>query len=62
MNDDEIAGILYESYCAAVGGVAFNGDKLPSWDEFSIDPAKQKQSDAWRATAKTARGIWHHNE
>jgi hypothetical protein len=23
----------YEAYCDAVGGVAFNGDQLPTWDE-----------------------------
>lgn len=34
MNDIEtIAGLLYEHYCDAVGGVAFNGDPLPNWCE-----------------------------
>ena len=44
-----LAGFLYEQYCAAVGGKAFNGDPLPSWEEFSKDPAKQLQADAWRS-------------
>lgn len=49
-----IAEQLYESYCRAVGGVAFNGDALPEWDEFRADSSKQKQSDAWLATADCA--------
>jgi hypothetical protein len=49
--NEELAKALYETYCAAVGGVAFNGDKLPSWAEFSNDPAKVKQAKAWRAVA-----------
>lgn len=48
---DAIAGYLYEGYSAAVGGLAFNGDPLPSWPEFSTDPGKQKQADAWRYVA-----------
>lgn len=54
---NKIAGTLYETYCRAVGGVAFNGDKLPSWDEFSKDPTKTKQSDAWREVARAALHI-----
>jgi hypothetical protein len=41
------AGVLYEAYCAKVGGVAFDCKPLPTWAEFRADPAKQKQSDAW---------------
>ncbi len=44
---EEFAGLLYETYCQAVGGKAFNGDTLPRWEEFRADPTKQKQSDAW---------------
>lgn len=30
----EILGKLaYETYCRAVGGKAFNGDRLPTWEE-----------------------------
>ncbi len=50
------AGLLYDAYCAAVGGVAFNGDPLPDWQTFRADPAKQKQSDAWIAVARAATG------
>ena len=52
-----IAGALYETYCEAVGGVAFNGDPLPKWEEFSADESKKKQSDGWIAVAKRALDI-----
>jgi hypothetical protein len=45
------AGVLYDAYCANVGGVAFNGDPLPNWETFRSDPAKLKQVEAWRAIA-----------
>lgn len=48
---DAIAGRLYTVYCRAVGGIAFNGDKLPTWEEFSTDPSKEKQAKAWLAVA-----------
>lgn len=51
---DNIAGDLYNEYCAAVGGFAFNGDVLPSWDKFRADPSKLKQSDAWIRVAQKA--------
>lgn len=43
---------MYESYCVAVGGKAFNGDPLPTWRQFRDDPTKLKQSEAWVAIAK----------
>ena len=49
-----LAAHLYETYSKAVGGVAFNGDPLPSWREFRGDPAKKKQSDAWVEVAREA--------
>lgn len=51
---ETVAGRLYEKYCVAVGGVAFNGDTLPNWAAFSADPTKTKQADAWRAVAEEA--------
>lgn len=58
MTDIElIAGVLYTEYCAKVGGLAFNGDKLPTWEEFRADPAKKKQSDAWVAVAVKSAGV-----
>lgn len=54
---NRIAGELYDTYCKAVGGQAFNGDPLPNWDEFGKDPNKQKQADAWREVAMKALDI-----
>ena len=51
---ERLAGSLYETYCASVGGVAFNGDPLPDWNAFRGDPSKKKQSDAWVDTAECA--------
>jgi hypothetical protein len=54
MSAEELAGRLYNAYCAGVGGKAFNGDPLPTWIEFRADPSKRKQSDAWMLVAKEA--------
>lgn len=48
---EHVADDLYTVYCTAVGGVAFNGDPLPTWAEFVAHPDKQKQAAAWRAVA-----------
>tara|TARA_R110002153_G_scaffold113986_2_gene256559 strand:+ start:726 stop:1118 length:393 start_codon:yes stop_codon:yes gene_type:complete len=53
-NIDISAERFYSTYCKEVGGVAFNGDPLPTWDEFSKDESKTKQSDAWKAVATDA--------
>lgn len=45
------ASHLYTIHSTAAGGVAFNGDPFPTWAEFSADPAKKKQADAWRVVA-----------
>lgn len=60
---DQRAGVLYDEYCIAVGGKAFNGDPLPKWEEFGKDPNKQKQANAWRRVAAVAfhmeqQGAW----
>jgi len=57
INREQVAKELYDTYCAAVGGVAYNGDTLPSWEEFSTDPTKQRQSEAWLATADRAMDL-----
>jgi len=49
---DKLAGRLYSRYCIAVGGVTFNGDLLPNWEELSVDLAKEKQVNAWKAVAE----------
>lgn len=49
---DETAQAAYEAYTRAVGGRAFNGDELPTWDEQRRrNPAI---TDAWRAAAQAA--------
>ena len=60
INREIVAKDLYETYCEAVGGVAFNGDPLPSWEEFSQDPNKTKQSNAWLVTADRAIALLIH--
>jgi hypothetical protein len=50
-NKEARAKVLYEAYCANVGGKAFDGKPLPDWDAFRADPAKKVQSDAWVAVA-----------
>lgn len=51
INKEELARKMYDTYCEAVGGIAFNGDKLPDSKEFFNDLTKIKQADAWRAVA-----------
>jgi len=51
---EELAHVIYDEYCAAVGGKAFNGDTLPTSGEFFTDSTKNKQADAWRASAAAA--------
>lgn len=54
INREIVAEALYTAYCAAVGGVNFNGDPLPDWATFAADPTKEKQSNAWLAAADRA--------
>lgn len=54
INRETVAEALYTTYCEAVGGVAFNGDPLPGWQQFSTDPTKEKQANAWLAAADRA--------
>lgn len=57
MTDEQkeaLAMRLYDNYCEAVGGKAFNGYNLPKSEEFFKDSSKVKQADAWRVVADTA--------
>jgi len=54
-----LAEHLYTTYCEKVGGKAFNGDNLPTWEGFSSDPTKQKQAQAWIAVAESAVEIFY---
>ena len=55
--DDTLAKVMYDAYCTGVGGIAFNGDKLPSSDDFFADTAKEKQINGWRVAADAARAF-----
>lgn len=54
---EDLAGRMYDRYCVAVGGVAFNGDPLPAWKEFGNDEKKEKQANGWREAAREALGL-----
>lgn len=56
-DEENFAKELYAAYCAAVGGVAFNGEPLPDADTFFADPKKQKQVEGWMAVAQRALEI-----
>ena len=53
----QLAGEMYDIYCTAVGGKAWNGDILPKWSKFRADETKKKQSDAWVICAISAQKI-----
>ena len=57
MEREELAREIYDTYCAAVGGKAFNGDRLPPWGVFQSDPAKRKQAEAWMTVADKAAAL-----
>lgn len=48
IDSDILAKKVYDTYCKAVGGKAFNGDPLPHSSEFFNDPTKERQANAWR--------------
>lgn len=53
-SEEPLAHGMYRRYCLAVGGRAFNGDPLPSPEEFFNDESKQTQARAWVAAADYA--------
>lgn len=52
MNEKELAIKLYDTYTAAVGGVNYKGDPLPTGAEFFADASKAKQAGGWLAVAR----------
>lgn len=56
-DEESFAKELYTAYCAAVGGVAFNGEPLPDADTFFADTKKQRQIEGWKAVALRALAI-----
>lgn len=52
MRDFEVlAEAAYTAYCVAVGGVSFNGDTLPTWEQ-QREREDQKIPNAWVEAAK----------
>lgn len=52
--NEALARKMYDVYCTAVGGKAYNGDPLPDSDTFFADKTKELQSKAWIAAADQA--------
>lgn len=53
--DNKFAKLSYEAYSKGVGGVAYNGDPLPTWEEILADPSKEKIVLGWKSVAKIIR-------
>lgn len=51
---EQVAMAMYDEYCAAVGGKAYDGRPLPTAAEFFEDETKQKQAKGWFAAASKA--------
>lgn len=58
---EQLAHLMYDVYCTAVGGKVFNGDALPTAIEFFNDKSKEKQANAWRSSAKAAAKFFIEN-
>ena len=59
VTDDEVGRIAWDTYSKAVGGKAFNGDALPTWDVMCKDEKKENLVVAWK---KAARAVAAHVE
>lgn len=52
--DDRSPGeVAFNAYSAAVGGKAYNGEPLPSWD--TVKTKSPRIRDAWEAAARHVR-------
>jgi hypothetical protein len=59
VTDDEVGRIAWDTYSKAVGGKAFNGDPLPTWDVMCKDEKKENLVVAWK---RAARAVAAHVE
>lgn len=59
VTDDEVGRIAWNTYSKAVGGKAFNGDPLPTWDAMCADAKKENLVVAWK---RCARAVAAHVE
>lgn len=59
MNDTktirELAIAAYDAYTAAVGGVNYKGEPLPTGEEFFADSSKEKQAAGWIAAVDATK-------
>jgi hypothetical protein len=51
LGDDALGKLAWETYSKAVGGKAFNGDALPTWEVMKNDEKKTQLVEAWIKTA-----------
>lgn len=58
--NEALARDMYDAYCEAVGGKAYNGEPLPNSSEFFADENKTKQANAWIVAADIALA-WHED-
>jgi hypothetical protein len=49
-----VAELMWKAYCRAVGGKAFNGEILPTWQMMVNDPSKKLQVEGWLSAADAA--------
>lgn len=54
---DNLARAMYDAYCVAVGGHAYDGRPLPTSEEFFEDASKATQAGGWYAAASKALEI-----
>jgi len=48
VTDDEVGRVAWDTYSKAVGGKAYNGDPLPTWDAMCKDEKKENLVVAWK--------------
>jgi hypothetical protein len=51
LSDDALGKLAWDTYSKAVGGKAFNGDALPTWEVMKKDETKAHLVKAWKTTA-----------
>jgi hypothetical protein len=61
MTDDQLGKIAWDTYAAAVGGKAFNGDPLPTWAEMCKDDKKQNLVVAWKKSARAVASAFERS-
>jgi hypothetical protein len=52
VTDDEVGRVAWDTYSKAVGGKAYNGDLLPTWDAMCKDEKKENLVVAWKRAGR----------